>query len=128
MTDFLQYGNGHTFEPEPISNHMAHWAPWADHFKDDQDQDKARLANMLGYACEEIDRLRKRGCKQNEARAELLFAYVGLVDRLCLWCSRKPAPFGEKEPLSIKGAWVSIGQLNAWRKENKLNIKAVDVN
>lgn len=126
--DFLQFGNGRKFEPKvDFVNHMSHWAPWADHFKNDPDYDKEVLANMLGYSLEENARLCRRLTHYTKAHAELLFAFVGLVDRLCLWCSHKPVKFGEKEPLSLKGAWVSIQQLNAWRKENKLNIRSVDV-
>ena len=129
MTDFLQYGNGRKFEEKvDFVNHQSHWAPWAEHYQNDPNETIATLANMLGYSLEENARLLKRCNAFSKAYTEFLWAYVGLVDRLCLWCSHKPVPFGETEPLSIRGALASIKQLNSWRKENKLNIKAVDVN
>jgi len=76
---------------------------------------------------DEIDRLRGIGQREKKAQAELLFAYIELVDKLCFVCRHKPAPFGDDSIPSFGSALASIEQLNSWRSENKLNIKAVDV-
>lgn len=125
---FLRFGNGHPFEPDPrFVNHMCHWAPWAEHYRASEDREKAILAYMLGSSLGENARLLKRANAFDSAYSALLWAFVSLVDRLCPWCARKPVPFGEKDTPSLRNAWASIQQLNEWRKENKLNIKAVDL-
>ena len=111
--------NHKTFEPNPIVNHQCHWGPWAEHFKD-AEGDQGVLAHMLWYACEEINRLCKSGYAASTAQSRLLLAYVDLVE------TGKPKPFTD-QAWSIRDAWSSIQTLNAWREENKLNIKLVDV-
>ena len=119
--DFLKFGNRHPFDRDPIVNHQCHWAPWADKFQD-YDGDTGTLANMLGYSLEENQRLRERLNRFTKAHAALLFAFIELVE------TGKPESFAvEETPQSIKVAWLSIQQLNDWRRDNKLNIKAVDV-
>jgi len=122
MTDFLKYGNGHAFEAQPqFVNHMCHWAPWADHFQNDADTEKAALANMLGYALEELSRCSERSRKLDKSRCALLWAYIATVEH------GSPIPLASSdESLSIGSAWASIQTLNRWRKENKLNISFGD--
>lgn len=112
--------NEDDFNPNPIVNHMIHWKPWAEKFKDDPDHEKRALAQMLGFAHEEKERLCIKGYKTSLAHSILLFAYIGVVET------------GEAKPLeegsdSLGSAWKDIQMLNQWRKENKLNIKLVDV-
>ena len=82
--DFLhidRFQGPHAFEEKPqFYNHMCHWAPWADHFCDDKDEEKATLACMLGSALIEIDRLCKYLGRTKTAHSQLLWAYVRLVE------------------------------------------------
>lgn len=126
MIDFLKFGNGHKFDPKPpFSNHMCHWAPWAHHFQDDPDFEKAMLANMLGFSLEEKARLLRMLTKIKTAHSQLLWAYIRMVDTGKETKFVTPEEYGK--PLSMAGAWSGIQQLNKWRKENRLNIKCVDV-
>lgn len=125
MSDYsyLRFGNGHEFDPEPrFYNHMCHWAPWAEHYRDEEGP-IGTLANMLGSALEEIDRLCKLDSNYRVKHAALLWAFIYLVE------TGEPKPFPDdlSEPADIPNAWASIQLLAKWRKENKLNIKAVDV-
>lgn len=107
------------FNPNPqAENHMCHWKVWADHFKN-AEGDIGKLARMLGYCWEEFDKMRS-DTRKNTAHAELLFAFIKLVE------TGKPVPFS-KEVLGIGSAFSNIETLNKWRAENKLNIKQVDV-
>jgi hypothetical protein len=124
MTDqsYLRFGNGHAFDPEPgFSNHQCHWAPWAEHYRD-AGGETGMLANMLGNALEEIDRLLKWGVDYPRKHAALLFAFIEYVE------TGELEPFPDDEPpMSPSDALESIKLLNRWRRENTLNIKAVDV-
>lgn len=117
---YLRFGNGHPFEPHPqFYDFMCHWAPWAEHYRDEHSPTGV-LANMLGSALEEIDRLCKRCGKFQKAHATLLWAFIDLVET------------GEPKPLTDdgsgpRGAWALVELLNEWRSENKLNIRLVDV-
>lgn len=99
---------------------MCHWAPWAEHFRD-HEGDIGTLANMLGYSLEESDRLCKRLAGFSKAQANLIFAFIDLVE------TGEAKPFTEDKPTSPAEAWKSIQLLNRWRSENKLNIRLVDV-
>ena len=112
----------HPFDPNPrFVNHMCHWKPWAEHYKNEPGE-LGTLAHMLLFATEEIDRLRVLGQKEGRAKAQLLFAFIDLVE------TGVPKSFSDdKEPQSFGAALSSVYRLNDWRSENKLNIKAVDV-
>lgn len=124
MTDresYLRFGNGHPFDAHPdFYNHMCHWAPWAEHFRDEKSPTGV-LANMLGAALEEIDRLCKRCGKFESAYAILLWAFIDLVE------TGKPKPLTDGSSPSFEEAFASVKLLNKWRSENKLNIQLVDV-
>lgn len=119
---YLRFGNGSPFDPNPrFCNTMSQWAPWAEHYRNEDDP-TGTLANMLGCALEEIDRLCKRCGKIDKAHAALLWAFIDLVETGV----QKPLDDSD-EPESMPNAWASIQLLNKWRAENKLNIKCVDV-
>lgn len=109
------------FDPSPrFVNHMCHWGPWANKHKDDSGE-IGTVAQMLYYACEEIDKLRKSGYETSVKHSHLLFAFIHLVE------TGRQEPFNlKKEPSSIVAAFSDITLLNKWRKENKLNILEVD--
>ncbi len=108
------------FDPNPqFWNHMVHWEPWADHFKN-HDGDTGLLAKMLGEAWVEIERLRKSCCETDKRHSMLLFAYIATVE------TGKPVEPNRLGLGGPGGAWGSVQTLNQWRKENKLNIKIWD--
>ncbi len=119
---YMRFGNGHPFEPEPrFYNHQCHWAPWAEHYRD-HDNPTGTLANMLGSALEENDRVLKRAILFTRAQSALLWAFIDLVET----GEAKPFP-NEETPETIPNALALIALLSKWRRENKLNIRAVDV-
>lgn len=123
MVECLEKANNPTFDPNPrFVNHMCHWKPWAKHFLE-AEGDVGTLANMLGYSLEENDRLGRRLQHYMKAHSKLLWAFIALVE------TGKTQPFvsGDEKEQSVRDAWCSIQVLNGWREENKLNIRAVDV-
>ncbi len=123
MTDdsYLRFGNGHPFEPNPrFYNHMCHWAPWAEHFRREK-SDTGTLANMLGSALEEIERLRKRCGKFQKAQAILMWAFIDLVE------TGEVKTLADGDCSTPAEAFKLVKLINRWRSENKLNIKLVDV-
>ena len=101
------------FDPKPrFPDHMCHWKPWADNFQTSDSPDTATLALMLGYACGEIERLRRIGAKQSTWSGALQFAYVMTCETgKEVPVSNGTLPYGE--------ALDYIQVLNRWRKENK---------
>lgn len=116
------------FDPNPrFSNHMCHWGPWAKHFENSEDSEKAMLAAMLGAACDEIDEKNRRWNKETLKFTAVFFAFIETCDRLPLWARWaivKPKVDGGSSLFS--SAWGSIKQLNKWRAENKYGIKEWD--
>lgn len=125
--DFLQYGNNHAFDPEPMFfNHQCHWAPWADHYQSHEGH-VGTLAKMLGSSLEENKRLLKRCHQYSDRHVMLFWAFIHTVERLPKFFHKRiPVPIEESQ-MSIAGAWKDIQLINKWRAENKLNIKEWDV-
>jgi hypothetical protein len=110
------------FDPKPwAENHMCHWKPWAEKFKDAEGE-AGTLARMLGYANEEIDRLCKNGLRTSRSQSALLFAFINLVESLPWWKRGfvKAPSDNSKNPLK------DVSLLNKWRANNTLNIKDWD--
>jgi hypothetical protein len=64
------------FDPHPrFENHMCHFRPWSEHYKDAEGE-IGTLARMLGYAWDEVDRLRVLHQEETKALSIFQFAYV----------------------------------------------------
>lgn len=96
------------FDPNPrFEDHMCHFRPWSDHFKE-SDGDIGILARMLGYAWDEVERLRIVQLAENKACAKFQYAFV----------TGEEPQLEDEAPLSLKASFEYIKKLNERRAKN----------